>query len=102
MTPNEIAINVAKDYLRQLEYTEVSLKIFFSNAEAYQHSVQKWAVKEVIRELKAHMDIPPLATLEELARTWDRWSVDRPGEAVRLIFSIGKDTVVTIIDYLIN
>ena len=98
MTINEIAVRVVKDYLR---YVVPKPKWWFSDDQLYSIGVQRWAVEEIIVELRSHPNIPPLDTLENLRRKWDNLACAKKG-SVGLSFSIAYDTVTHVIDYLIK
>lgn len=93
---NEQAISVVRSCLRTVSKSISD----FKNGSSQQKSYSRWAVKELLSQLKTHPETPPLIIIEEFRDQMDKYSCLNPHTSY--IFSCAKDMAEWIIDLLIS
>jgi hypothetical protein len=66
-----------------------------------ERSLSRWAVDEILIELKKNDGQSPMDILERLRKKWDDIACSKKGEVGRA-YSVAYDTITDVIDYLIK
>lgn len=91
---NRAAEMIVRSYIQRLPAPETKIR----QSTFEQCSLERWAAKEILRQLNTHPDIPPAYVIEEFTNKMEQYSVQNPHTSY--VFSVAYDVGVDILDCL--